>query len=93
MSAVPVWPTTVLTENNQQITTTSVLSLNPLELYKRSLSRTCPSFVQHCRHFGVTESEGATQVSDPKPSASDAAIVAALKQAPVTLKLQKKGFY
>jgi hypothetical protein len=93
MSAAPVWPTTVLTESNEQITTTAALSLNPLELYKRTLSRTCPSFIQHCRHFGVTETEAATQTADPRPSTNDAAIIAALKVAPVTLKLQKKDLY
>lgn len=93
MSAAPVWPTTVLTESNEQITTTAALSLNPLELYKRTLSRTCPSFIQHCRHFGVIETEAATQTADPRPSTNDAAIIAALKVAPVTLKLQKKDLY
>ncbi len=92
MNASPLWPTTALTENNQQITTTAAMTTNPVELYRRSISRQCPGFLQHGR-FGITESEEATQVAEPKPSATDEAVISALKSSPVTLKLKKKAYY
>ena len=93
MPAVNVWPTTMLSMHEQQITSTAALSLNPLEIYRRTLSRQCPSFLQF-GDFGVSgsaagegEGEGGKKAAAGKGK-DDATVFQAPKGAPINLKIR-----
>ena len=46
MPAVNTWPSSVNNRNKQPITSTASMTLNPVEVYKRLLSRTCSAEIR-----------------------------------------------